>query len=449
MEIEEEYTFRLITLKGASLYPYSVLDSYERFTAEDSGGYTTVPVRNGDLIHFEIDESNSSYLYSVDPGWQDTLIFEGDDNILLINGKLSSITFDSIGPSLMFLHQLSLQRSNDLKIIQFTIEIPDSVKPYLQKIAEFNPHIDISFTGYQDSIPVNNQDILWISQYFSPKMLSINNLMDSLTIMSLGRFRNLETLMIFIPESIGDLALPHLEKLEKLILREWGSYEDIQKLEPSFFQENLHIKSLTYIGDGYYLESFPPWHQLQELEELNMVEDVIINYPIALAHPKLKALTVVGELIDASDISKLKHLKRLTLRLNDSSLADKLTIFSDSLQNLELLDITVVDSIFDYSILADFQQLKYLIIGKNKYKGNSQIDTSLYQLKGLKYLSLYQDFYQDSIGIVRLKNELPNTIIVPNSGACIGSIWLFMIFPLALIWFLILQALHRKKHHAG
>ncbi|MFD2203065.1 hypothetical protein [Shivajiella indica] len=448
IETEEEFSFRLLSFYGVTFYPFSVLDNHERFSYEDSGEYVTVPVKNGDLVVFKLDKTNNEYIYSIDPEWKDTLIFDGDENTLLINGKLSSITIDSIGPSLMFLHQLSLQESKTLKSIEFEIEIPDSVKPYLQKIAEFNPHIDISFTGYEDSIPVNNQDLLWISQHFSPKMLSINNPLDSLTLTSIGRFKNLESLMIFIPDSIGDLPLPHLEKLKKLILREWNETDQFPLLKSSFFQENLQIKSFTFVGDGEDLESLPPWYDLKQLEELNIMfwDDAWMDYPLAYVHPNLKALTVVGQLENAADISNLKQLKRLSLRSQESYLKDNLPIFADSLKELEFLDFNVVDTLFDYRILGRFKELKYLIIGDSEY--SSSIDSGLFQLKGLQYLSLHEDFYSDSLGIVNLKSELPNTIIVPNSGACIGSVWLLLIIPIALFWFLLLRTYHKKEAYA-
>lgn len=444
-EMEEQFSFRLITFTGATLTPYSVIDSHERFKIKDSAEFLTAPVRNGDLVYFKLYKTNNFYTLSIDPDWKDTLVFDGDENTLLINGELSAITIDSVGPSLLFLHQLSLKESKTLKSIEFEIEIPDSVKPYLQKIAEFNPHIDISFTGHEDSIPVNNQDLLWIFQYFSPKILSINNPLDSLTLMSLGRFKNLESLMISIPDSIGDLPLPHLEKLKKIILREWNETGQYPLLKSSFFKENLQLKSFTYIGDLEDLESLPPWYDLKELEELNIMflDDAWMDYPLAYSHPNLKALTVVGKLENATDISNLKQLKRLSLRSQESYIKNNLPIFADSLKDLEFLDINVADTLFDYSILSKFNNLKYLIIGESDY--SSPIDSGLFQLKGLRYLSLHEDFFSDSLGIVKLKSELPNTIIVPNSGACIGSVWLLLIIPVTIVWFLLLRAYYSKR----
>lgn len=443
--MEEQFSFRLLTFYGATFHPYSVMDFHEQFTNEDSAEFLTAPVRNGDLVYFELDKTNKFYTLSIDPDWKDTLVFDGDENTLLINGELSAITIDSVGPSLLFLHQLSLKESKTLKSIEFEIEIPDSVKPYLQKIAEFNPHIDISFTGYEDSIPVNNQDLLWISQYFSPKMLSINNPLDSLTLMSLGRFKILESLMISIPDSIGDLPLPHLEKLKKLILIEWNETDQYPLLKSSFFKENLQLKSFTYIGDLEDLESLLPWYDLKELEELNIMflDDAWMDYSLAYSHPNLKALTVVGQLENATDISNLKQLKRLSLRSQESYIKNNLPIFADSLKDLEFLDINVADTLFDYSILSKFNNLKYLIIGESDY--SSPIDSGMFQLKGLRYLSLHEDFFSDSLGIVKLKSELPNTIIVPNSGACIGSVWLLLIIPVTIVWFLLLRAYYSKR----
>jgi len=80
------------------------------------------------------------------------------------------------------------------------------------------------------------------------------------------------------------------------------------------------------------------------------------------------------------------------------------------------------------------KNLKYLtVIGKVGQ------DSTLHSLNHLHYLSLSDDFLKDSVNVAKVKRALPNTIIVPNSGACLGSGWLLLIIPLAGLWFYFLK----------
>ncbi|MBN2481373.1 MAG: hypothetical protein JXB19_06520 [Bacteroidales bacterium] len=58
-------------------------------------------------------------------------------------------------------------------------------------------------------------------------------------------------------------------------------------------------------------------------------------------------------------------------------------------------------------------------------------------LTSLKYLSLPEDVFEDSTYIASLRNSLSERTIVPNSGLCLGSGWLFLIFPMIFLFLLI------------
>jgi hypothetical protein len=67
----------------------------------------------------------------------------------------------------------------------------------------------------------------------------------------------------------------------------------------------------------------------------------------------------------------------------------------------------------------------------------------LNQLQQLKLLSLPSDAFEDSVGIAGLRRSLPNTAIIPNDGACVGSGWLLLLIP-----FVVLIRLGFKKRFA-
>jgi len=101
---------------------------------------------------------------------------------------------------------------------------------------------------------------------------------------------------------------------------------------------------------------------------------------------------------------------------------------------LEYLEFEDNDSLLDYSNFKNFKNLKYLIVS-----GKVGLDSTLHHLDHLRYLSLSDIFLKDSVNVAKVKRALPNTIITPNSGVCLGSGWLLLIIPLAGLWFYFLK----------
>jgi hypothetical protein len=60
--------------------------------------------------------------------------------------------------------------------------------------------------------------------------------------------------------------------------------------------------------------------------------------------------------------------------------------------------------------------------------------TPLFGKKDLAFLSINKERYdEDSVRIAELKEALPNTVIVPHSGFCVGSGWLLMAVPVLVL----------------
>jgi hypothetical protein len=55
-------------------------------------------------------------------------------------------------------------------------------------------------------------------------------------------------------------------------------------------------------------------------------------------------------------------------------------------------------------------------------------------MKDLRYLSVPGNSRQDSAYILALEKALPGCIIVPNSGACLGSGWLLLMVPVLFLF---------------
>ena len=176
---------------------------------------------------------------------------------------------------------------------------------------------------------------------------------------------------------------------------------------------------------------------MKKLKNLYIESDSINLNAIYEYHPHLKFLHLGlnKQGVFNSGIFKKNKLKWLSLYpADDPFMGQNPKVFQDSFPELEYLEFENNDSLLDYSNFKNLKNLKYLIVS-----GKVGLDSTLHNLNHLRYLSLSDDFLKDSINVVKVKRALPNTIITPNSGACLGSGWLLLIIPLAGLWFYFLK----------
>ena len=421
---EEEDEIRVITFQGSDVG--RILYTGPIFSALDSLGFVSMLTHNGDWF------STDNFVFSVSRDLPDTLNVQELDSLLYINGDLALISISKDSPPLSFFNQLSTEEISNLRFIQFEEPIWDSIRPYLKKMALINPAVDIIYSE-NDSVALLNQDLFWLSQYFQPRALFLSNGTDSISFSSLTKFPSLETLMIAPPKK-GDGYLPHLPNLKEVIL---FNSDDSTSIGPDFFRENPDLESLRIIDyEGVEID-WTSINMLKNLENLYIEMDSLILNDIYGYHPHLKSLHLGlrKDGISYSSIFKKNKLKWLSLYpANDPFMGQKPNVFQDSFPELEFLEFENNDSLLDYHNFKNFKNLKYLVVSNEV-----GLDSTLYHLDHLRYLSLSDDFLKDSINVNKVKMALPNTIIVPNSGACLGSGWLLLLIPLAGLWFYFLK----------
>jgi hypothetical protein len=422
---KEEEDFRVITVKGSNVG--RLLDYNIGFSALDSLGYVSLLTRNGDWL------STDSFFFSVRRNLPDTIQIHQLDSLMYINGELTGIFISKDSPPLSFFKQLSNEDISHLQTIQFENPIWDSMRPYLKKIALVNPAVDIVFSE-MDSIALLNQDLLWLSHYFQPKALFLMNETDSISFSSLAKFPSLETLLITYPKK-GDDYLPYLPNLKEIML---FNDEDSTYVGSDFFKENPDLESLKIIDYEVGHMDWTSLDILNNLRNLYIETDSISLNAIYEHHPHLEYLHLGSnkEGVFNSGIFKKNNLKWLSLYpADDPFMGLNPKTLQDSFPELESLEFENNDSLLDYRNFKTFKNLKYLTV-----VGEVGLDSTLHNLDHLRYLSLSDDFLKDSVNVVKVKRAMPNTIIAPNSGACLGSGWLLLIIPLAGLWFYFLKS---------
>ncbi|MFH4966572.1 hypothetical protein V8G61_00090 [Gaetbulibacter sp. M240] len=421
----EEEDIRLITFKGSNVVRF--LDYSTSFSPLDSLGYGSFLTRKGDFL------ATDKFVIPVSMELPDTLNIQQLDSLLFINNQLTGISIGTNRPPRSFFNQLSEDEILNLKTIQFANPIADSIRPHLKRMALINPDVDLVYFSEMDSIADLNKDLLWVSKNFNPRALLIESEIDSISFSILSKFPSLKTLMIAIPIR-GNGYFPHLPHLKEIILVNIG---DSTFIDSQFFRENPDLERLKIID---YEEGDIDWsslNMLKKLKSLHIESDSININVVHEYHPGLKFLDLrlnKQRLFNSGTFKKNK-LKWLSLYLADDPFMEQNSkVFQDSFPELEYLEFENTDSLLDYSNFKNLKNLKYLVVS-----GKVGLDSTLHNLDHLRYLSLSDDFLKDSVNVANVKKALPNTIIAPNSGACMGSGWLLLIIPLAGLWFYFLK----------
>jgi TusA-related sulfurtransferase len=416
---DKKNEYRLITVKGKATmqnWSRSLLSTAFR---SDSGNMNTMPAKNGDILYFRTE--NIEIFTKCNEALPDTIQLREKDTLLYLNEKLFGLLIDTSRDMMPWFKQMSLTEMKSLQSITISSFIPNSYLEYLDAIAKVNPEIDLLILSNDE--PSNNNIVNWISQRFRPEFLHVS--MSNKEIGVLKNFTTVKILSIELTDSINTEVIPALPGVSEFTLM---LSDQIRVLTPDFFKLNPQLTSLSIYSDIDITKI--NWQPLQKLETLRIYAiDSSIKFPKSEFSPRLNTLLLSGNTdFPYENLLHFKHLKELGL---PSSVPQD--VFNKVIRNqpdLEYLHIIGNDTLLinDYSILERLKKLRFMVI-----TGQSGQVNTIFPLKGLKFLSLPKDFFEDSLQVVALKKALPDTVITPNQGFCMGSGWLLLLLPLMAI----------------
>lgn len=379
----------------------------------DSATINTMPVQNGDILYFRTE--NIEIFTKCNEAFPDTFQLREKDTLLYLNEKLFGLLIDSSRDMIPWFRQMSLTEMKELRSITISSFIPDSYLEYLDTIAKVNPEIDFLIFNNDES---NN--LKWLSQRFRPELIHVS--IGNQEIGMLKYFTTVKNLSVELTDSIIPELFPALPGVSELSLM---LSDQTRVLAPDFFKLNPQLTSLSIYSNADITKI--NWNTLQKLQDLRLYAiDTLIKFPKIAFLPRLETLLVSGNTdLPYENLLGLHHLKELGI---PSSVPQD--VFNEVIRNqpyLEYLQLIGNDTLLinDYSELARLKKLRFLIIS-----GQRGQDSTIHQLKRLKFLSLPKEFFDDSLQVAALKKALPDTVISPNSGLCMGSGWLLLLVPL-------------------
>lgn len=367
---------------------------------------------NNDLLGF-----NDTYI-RYQQQKRDTLhISDSGDSLVLVNGKINSISINKNADLIPWFRQIKSESLKELGSIFFNDTLPGSYIPYLKEIARQHPQLPLIFSE-NDSVNIVS-DYISKADFFQPSMVSMP--VSNAEIPALAHWKRAKMLFINLTDSVIHYPLPALPEMKECLL----SGDHVVSMPPDFFKNNPQLEKLSLLLDAAFYSLVTPLEKLDELVLNNgdKIQDISILKKIP---ENLSVLIISGKCTGIDQLTKARGLKWLGLPANTTQ--EEFNQISASLNKLQVLEIPYTSNITDYQALFELPDLRALVI----------IDTvtdkkSIGHLKKLHYLSLPNDTKEDSAFFLEMGKALPGCIVVANSGACLGSGWLLLLLPIALI----------------
>jgi hypothetical protein len=303
----------------------------------------------------------------------------------LISGQVVSLDLGE-DSGLTWLDQASETDLAGLRFVSVPDSLPSTLRPALQRLAAANPHVGFMFKSAAEmeaTLP-----------HFQPRLLFLPDSTGSAS-GQLAQQRRIETLYLVASDSSSLAALRGLPKLRQLYLSDW----DVQRPD----QLPARLEALTVFGCEI---------------DLNRLGDL----------PRLRVLRLTtSEWHGASDLAALKKLRWLGFPNNATQAEFAAIIMAHP--DLEVIELIGVDSVTDLSPLRGTRHLRAVTLD-----GAYQNLAVLGELASLEFVGLSKSIWENSPDqVAAIRAALPASVVVKVTPLCLGSGWILLLVPAAIL----------------
>jgi hypothetical protein len=424
--------FTIVQLQGVSgVWNYSHLEM--GVFGERQGKPPLMPVWDGDILFLKAGKAEFITTYSRKDG-QD-LSFENRNSVLYHAGKPVSLAWDKETREQAW-EWLSTAKTSDLQSLRILYladledgDIDSSRMALLQKVARANPHIGLL---------LNAEQIKAVLPLFQPAILMLGlerSTLSAEAIKILQQQHSLCTLWLSLgrtEDAQADLAdlkfLSGLSSLERLTLSANNALTFPS--DPNFFPFPRNLRSLSL--SGFSIEDLSFLKRLDHLKELSLESCEVKDASVLAELTRLTSLDLT-DCKGITDPSVLRHIPGLR-HVGAPPVEDQKALIA-SLQTLKHLQTLRVGypQMSDLAGLEQIRSLRGLIITGKPEKEMQFQSQSLYGMKQLRYLALGKDLVTDPKEMEMLEKALPDCRITIVEGVCMGSGWIILLVPAALV----------------
>jgi hypothetical protein len=333
-----------------------------------------------------------------------------------IDGHLASVLIDD---STKVLDTVQYQNLSKLQSLHLSIPVYDAMMPALKQISTKKHNVGLIYTDETDTSDAmirNYESLETLLKLFDPDWL--------ITYMKAGKTellateQQLDMLYLILEDTVINYQLPQLKKLRHLTIVSENAI-----VPANFLDANPHITDFVIEGQ------FDPGLLTKVKKVKSLFLRVADSIRLDLRKDKgLERLSIQGpDGIPAIEVGTYQHLTWLDLPEKETQ--QQFDSITNSNSGIKVIEFSGDSLIRDLSGAAKWKQLRAMII----YGDTLYAKAGLTQLQQLKLLSLPAAAFKDSINIAGLRRSLPNTAIIPNDGACVGSGWLLLLIPLVVL----------------
>jgi hypothetical protein len=351
------------------------------------------------------------------------------DSVLLIDGQFAGIAIDTPYAVRKMLRGIDTQFIESIKVLKISKAGYESYSYEIKTIAGINPGCQLLL-----SETLSDEALAQLLDWFSPTTLSVA--MTAQQHQLLKTESQLKSLYVSNTDSILMAnQLPALPNLKNIIYFFNGDSISTEAKYNQFLVNNPQLEKVGLFTwnaekEGIYATGI--------LRPLKNIRELALDMPIAdseiLAHKAtLEKLTADNEYLQM----EMPHLRWATIS-EQQSIFDSLVA---SNPNLQVLEINGTDSALDLQNANQLKGLQALIL----VHADSTKISPLFQLKALKLLSYSLSEGDSDSTIQALRTALPNTLVVPNDGFCVGSGYLMLLLPMLAIALLMAHRRQKRK----
>lgn len=387
----------------------------------DSGQSRTILAKNDDILALR--DSNDFVYFSYTPALGDSLHSRFVDGRFYLNGVLTGLALDTSYNLLPWLTRMTEQEIKQLQSLQCNSTFTDAYLPYLEKISKKAPGLNL-FLEMDWENPATAKQVDWLAAHFRPRVLYLD--CPGKEMSRLSAFQGIHQLILSIEGSEPIANLPAMPFLEQLQI----SGEHLQEnISPSFFIQLPELERLT-IGGKLDFTAIN-WSALRYLKSLQLVDpECSKNTEFGKLFPGISEFFWIGtDTISLQQISGFQHLQELGLPRETPQAVFDAVIRSQPKLSLLFLGGHSSTDLTDFSILQTEKYLTHLVISNDQ---DSVL--SIPPIKSLQFLSIPFKAYADSIQLKQLQQDNPKALITPNDGFCMGSGWILLLLPLAMLF---------------
>lgn len=404
---KQERAFQLVKIQGNYEFFNFSTSNIGYILSADSVTPTSMLVQSGDVIGANDDmvyhQNETSYHFS-----------SNVDGVILNKGKVFSIKLSNKPEMGSWLKQLDTIDLSALDHIELGEELPSNFMDYLSHISKNNQKIGLNIYKWNEEMP----DVI---KMFTPNWMSIIG-WNMHQVTQLAPLPELELLVLSINDVQIYEPLPTFPKLKHLVMTDMKS---ITFLNNDFLSNNPKIESIEFANCS--LTDFSFLKEVNKLKSLMVMNsDTTLDLQFIRNQKSLTRLSIlINEGTNWGSITQCENLKWLALSGDISQVEFDAAIAACS--ELEVVEVIDCDSINNFAMLIDLRQLKALTVSDTLRDASTPL-----KLSNLEYLSVPESALDDSTYSANLREAIPNGIIVPNDGFCMGSGWFIFFIPAVL-----------------